>query len=235
MKLRGDIINMNIPNHIAIIMDGNGRWAGIRGRNRTFGHKRGAAALRKILTHAAEIKLNFLTVFAFSTENWKRADEEVNSLMLLFKTYLKSEERNLMKNNIRFMVTGSTKGVSPSLLVAIRELEEKTKMNTGLVFNVAFNYGGRNEIVDAVNKIIASGEKHVTEDIFRSYLYNDLPDPDLVIRSSGEFRMSNFLLWQAAYSELYVTDTLWPDFDGKDLDMAIEEYNKRDRRYGGTK
>lgn len=226
---------MNLPNHIAIIMDGNGRWAEKRGRIRTFGHKRGAAALRKILTHAAELKINYLTVFAFSTENWKRSDEEVNSLMLLFKTYLKSEEKNLMKNNIRFMVTGRKDNVSESLLKSIHILEEKTKFNTGLVFNVAFNYGGRGEIIDAVNKIIEAKEKNVTEETFRKYLYNDLPYPDLVIRSSGEFRMSNFLIWQAAYAELYVTETLWPDFDEKELDKAIEEYNNRDRRFGGAK
>lgn len=224
-----------LPNHIAIIMDGNGRWAQMRGRMRTFGHKRGAAALRKILTYAGEIGINYLTVFAFSTENWKRSEDEVNSLMLLFKTYLKSEEKNIMKNNIKFMVTGAKDRVSSSLLSAIEKLEEKSKDNTGLVLNIAFNYGGRNEIVHAVNEIIKSGEKNITEESFKKYLYNDLPDPDLIIRTSGEFRISNFLIWQSAYSELYVTETLWPDFNEAELDKAIEEFNRRDRRFGGAK
>ena len=224
-----------VPKHIAIIMDGNGRWAKKRGLPRTFGHKEGAAALRKIITHAAEIGVKYLTVYAFSTENWKRSQEEVNALMFLFKSYIKNEEKNIMENNIRFMVSGRKENVSESLLEAIDKLQNKSKNNTGLTFNIAFNYGGRAEIIDAVNKILKSGKESVDEEEFSKYLYNDIPDPELLIRTSGELRISNFLLWQIAYSEIYITDTLWPDFDERELDIAIESYMKRDRRFGGVK
>ena len=228
-------MKIQVPNHIAIIMDGNGRWAKKRGLPRTFGHKEGAAALRKIITHSAQIGVKYLTVYAFSTENWKRSQEEVSALMFLFKSYIKNEEKNIMKNNIRFMVSGRSENVSPTLLKAIRELEEKSKDNSGLTFNIAFNYGGRAEIIDAVNKILKSGKEEISEEEFGKYLYNDLPDPELLIRTSGEMRISNFLLWQIAYSELYITDTLWPDFNEAELDKAIENFNNRDRRFGGVK
>lgn len=224
-----------IPNHIAIIMDGNGRWAKKRGLPRTFGHKEGAVALRKIITHAAKIGVKYLTVYAFSTENWKRSQDEVNALMFLFKNYIKNEEKNIMENNIRFMVSGRRENVSKSLLEAIDNLQEKSKNNSGLTFNIAFNYGGRAEILDAVNRILKSGRTEITEEEFSKYLYNNIPDPELLIRTSGELRISNFLLWQIAYSEIYITDTLWPDFDEKELDKAIESYNKRERRFGGVK
>jgi undecaprenyl diphosphate synthase len=224
-----------VPKHIAIIMDGNGRWAKKRGLPRTFGHKEGAAALRKIITHAAEIGVKYLTVYAFSTENWKRSQEEVNALMFLFKSYIKNEEKNIMENNIRFMVSGRKENVSESLLEAIDKLQDKSKNNIGLTFNIAFNYGGRAEIIDAVNKILKSGKESIDEEEFSKYLYNDIPDPELLIRTSGELRISNFLLWQIAYSEIYITDTLWPDFDERELDIAIESYMKRDRRFGGVK
>ncbi|WP_294705593.1 isoprenyl transferase [uncultured Fusobacterium sp.] len=224
-----------VPNHIAIIMDGNGRWAKKRGLPRTFGHKEGAAALRKIITHAAKLGIKYLTVYAFSTENWKRSQEEVSALMFLFKSYIKNEEKNIMENNIRFMVSGRRENVSESLLEAIDKLQEKSKNNSGLTFNIAFNYGGRAEIIDAVNKILKSGKTSIDEVEFSKYLYNDIPDPELLIRTSGELRISNFLLWQIAYSEIYITDTLWPDFDEKELDKAIESYEKRDRRFGGVK
>lgn len=224
-----------IPNHIAIIMDGNGRWAKKRGLPRTFGHKEGAVALRKIITHAAKIGVKYLTVYAFSTENWKRSQDEVNALMFLFKNYIKNEEKNIMENNIRFMVSGRRENVSKSLLEAIDNLQEKSKNNSGLTFNIAFNYGGRAEILDAVNRILRSGRTEITEEEFSKYLYNNIPDPELLIRTSGELRISNFLLWQIAYSEIYITDTLWPDFDEKELDKAIESYNKRERRFGGVK
>lgn len=224
-----------IPNHIAIIMDGNGRWAKKRGLPRTFGHKEGAVALRKIITHAAKIGVKYLTVYAFSTENWKRSQDEVNALMFLFKNYIKNEEKNIMENNIRFMVSGRRENVSKSLLEAIDNLQEKSKNNSGLTFNIAFNYGGRAEILDAVNRILKSGRTEITEEEFSKYLYNNIPDPELLIRTSGELRISNFLLWQIAYSEIYVTDTLWPDFDEEELDKAIESYNKRERRFGGVK
>ena len=224
-----------IPNHIAIIMDGNGRWAKKKGLPRTFGHKEGAVALRKIIAHAAKIGVKYLTVYAFSTENWKRSQEEVSALMFLFKSYIKNEEKNIMENNIRFMVSGRRENVSKSLLEAIDNLQEKSKNNSGLTFNIAFNYGGRAEILDAVNRILKSGRTEITEEEFSKYLYNNIPDPELLIRTSGELRISNFLLWQIAYSEIYITDTLWPDFDEKELDKAIESYNKRERRFGGVK
>lgn len=226
---------LNIPNHIAIIMDGNGRWAKSKGMPRTYGHKAGATTLRKILTECSKLGVKYLTVYAFSTENWKRSKDEVDALMFLFKTYLKGERKNLMKNNIKFLVSGREEGVSSDLLLEIKKLEEETKNNTGTTLNIAFNYGGRAEIVDAVNKIIKSEKKEIVEEDIKEYLYNDIPDPELVIRTSGEFRISNFLLWQIAYSEIYITDIHWPDFDEKELLKAIESYNKRDRRFGGVK
>ena len=224
-----------IPNHIAIILDGNGRWAEKRGLPRTFGHKEGADALRKIITYAGKIGVKYLTVYAFSTENWKRSKDEIDALMFLFKTYLKNEEKNIMKNNVRFLVSGRKNGVSSSLLEAIKKLEDKSRDNTGLILNIAFNYGGRAEIIDAVNSILKSGADNINEEDFSKYLYNDIPDPELLIRTSGEFRISNFLLWQIAYSEIYITKALWPDFDEKELDKAIQSYNERDRRFGGVK
>lgn len=224
-----------IPSHIAIIMDGNGRWAEKRGLPRTLGHKEGANALRKIITYAGKIGVEYLTVYAFSTENWKRSKDEVDALMFLFKTYLRNEEKNIMKNNVRFLVSGRKEGVGPSLLEAIKKLEDKSKNNTGLTLNIAFNYGGRAEIIDAVNSIIKSGIESIDEENFSQYLYNDIPDPELLVRTSGELRISNFLLWQIAYSEIYITDALWPDFDEKELDKAIQRYNERDRRFGGVK
>ena len=199
-----------IPNHIAIIMDGNGRWAEKRGLPRTFGHKEGADALRKIITYAGKIGVKYLTVYAFSTENWKRSKDEIDALMFLFKTYLKNEEKNIMRNNVRFLVSGRKNGVSSSLLEAIKKLEDKSRDNTGLTLNIAFNYGGRAEIIDAVNSILKSGADNINEEDFSKYLYNDIPDPELLIRTSGEFRISNFLLWQIAYSEIYITKALCP-------------------------
>lgn len=224
-----------IPSHIAIIMDGNGRWAERRGLPRTLGHKEGAVALRKIITYAGEIGIKYLTVYAFSTENWRRSKDEVDALMFLFKTYLKNEEKNIMKNNVRFLVSGRKDGVSPPLLKAIKNLEDKSKDNTGLTLNIAFNYGGRAEIIDAVNSILKLKKDHIDEENFSKYLYSDIPDPELLIRTSGELRISYFLLWQIAYSEIYITEALWPDFDEKELDKAIESYNGRDRRFGGVK
>jgi undecaprenyl diphosphate synthase len=228
-------VESRIPSHIAIIMDGNGRWAERRGLPRTLGHKEGAVALRKIITYAGEIGIKYLTVYAFSTENWRRSKDEVDALMFLFKTYLKNEEKNIMKNNVRFLVSGRKDGVSLPLLKAIKNLEDKSKDNTGLTLNIAFNYGGRAEIIDAVNSILKLKKDHIDEENFSKYLYSDMPDPELLIRTSGELRISNFLLWQIAYSEIYITEALWPDFDEKELDKAIESYNGRDRRFGGVK
>lgn len=228
-------MSLRVPSHIAIIMDGNGRWAKKRGMPRTYGHKAGADTLRKILTYCGELGVKYLTVYAFSTENWKRAKEEVDALMFLFKTYLKNEKKLLMKNNVKFLVSGRREGVSQDLLAEINRLEEATKGNTGITLNIAFNYGGRSELVDAIKEIIKHDEKEITEEIVEKYLYNQLPDPELLIRTSGEMRISNFLLWQIAYSEIYVTETYWPDFDRDELIKAIESYQKRERRFGGVK
>lgn len=228
-------MSLRVPNHIAIIMDGNGRWAKEKGMPRTYGHKAGADTLRKILTSCGELGIKYLTVYAFSTENWKRAKEEVETLMFLFKTYLKNEKKLLMKNNVKFLVSGRKEGVSKDLLAEISKLEEATKGNTGITLNIAFNYGGRAELVDAIKEIVKNNEKEITEETVEKYLYNQLPDPELLIRTSGEMRISNFLLWQIAYSEIYVTDTYWPDFNKDELIKAIESYQKRDRRFGGVK
>lgn len=228
-------MRLEIPNHIAIIMDGNGRWAKEKGMPRTYGHKAGADTLRKVLTYCGELGVKYLTVYAFSTENWKRAKEEVDTLMFLFKTYLRNERKTLMKNNVKFIVSGRKDGISKELLKEIQKLEEETKNNSGITLNIAFNYGGRAEIIDAINKIIENEEKNITEETFSKYLYNDIPDPELLIRTSGEMRISNFLLWQIAYSEIYVTEAYWPDFDKEELIKAIENYKKRDRRFGGVK
>lgn len=224
---------LNVPNHIAIIMDGNGRWAKNQNKPRVFGHKAGANTLRKLMEYCNKIGVTYLTVYAFSTENWKRSQEEVDALMFLFKSYIKSERENLLKNKIRFMVSGREEGVNPSLMEAIKELEEVTSKDYEMTLNIAFNYGGRAEIIDAVNKILKEGKSSVTEEEFSKYFYNDIPDPDLVIRTSGEFRISNFLLWQIAYSEIYITDKYWPDFDEEEMDKALLSYSKRERRFGG--
>ena len=224
---------LNVPNHIAIIMDGNGRWAKNQNKPRVFGHKAGANTLRKIMEYCNKIGVTYLTVYAFSTENWKRSQEEVDALMFLFKSYIKSERENLLKNKIRFMVSGREEGVNLSLMEAIKELEEVTSKDYEMTLNIAFNYGGRAEITDAVNKILKDGKTSITEEEFSKYLYNDIPDPDFVIRTSGEFRISNFLLWQIAYSEIYITDKYWPDFDEVEMEKAILSYSKRERRFGG--
>ena len=228
-------MKLDVPNHIAIIMDGNGRWAKEKGMPRTYGHKAGADTLRKILTSCGELGVKYLTVYAFSTENWKRAKEEVDTLMFLFKTYLRNEKKLLMKNNVKFIVSGRKEGVSQDLLNEIKKLEDVTKGNSGITLNIAFNYGGRAEIVDAIREIVKNNEKEITEETVEKYLYNQLPDPELLIRTSGEMRISNFLLWQIAYSEIYVTDTYWPDFNKDELVKAIKSYQKRDRRFGGVK
>lgn len=223
---------INVPNHIAIIMDGNGRWAKSKNRPRVFGHKAGAEALRKIVKYCGNIGVKYLTVYAFSTENWKRSEEEVGALMSLFKAYMISERKTLLENKVRFMVSGRKEGVNKSLLDFIKNLEEETSKDYKMTLNIAFNYGGRAEIIDAIKKA-KEMEKEITEENFSEFLYNNIPDPELVIRTSGEFRISNFLLWQIAYSEIYITDVFWPDFDERELDKAIESYSGRERRFGG--
>lgn len=223
----------NVPEHVAIIMDGNGRWATQRGKRRGEGHKAGAKTLGDVLNWCGDRGIKYLTVYAFSTENWKRPQEEVNGLMTLFARMLKSKEKDFMKNRVRFRMIGRRGDLSKKLLDTIVALEKKTA-HFERQFLVAISYGGRAEIVDAVNAAIKKGEP-LTEETFRNYLYApDVPDPDLVIRTSGELRTSNFLLWETAYSEYYFTDVLWPDFSEAELDKAIESYAQRHRRKGGV-
>jgi len=222
----------NVPQHVAIIMDGNGRWATQRGKRRGEGHVAGAKTLGDVLKWCGDRGIRYLTVYAFSTENWKRPKEEVDGLMKLFARMLKSKEKDFFRNKVRFRMIGRRGDLSAKLRGVVEALEAKTA-HFEREFIVAISYGGRAEIVDAVNSAIEKGEK-LTEETFRSYLYApDVPDPDLVIRTSGELRTSNFLLWESAYSEYYFTDTLWPDFSERELDAALESYAERHRRKGG--
>ena len=223
----------NVPQHVAIIMDGNGRWATRRGKRRGEGHVAGAKVLGDVLRWCGDRGIRYLTVYAFSTENWKRPKAEVDGLMRLFARMLKSKERDFMKNRVRFRMIGRRGDLSPGLLKVIESLEAKTA-HFEREFIVAISYGGRAEIVDAANEAMKKGEP-ITEETFRRFLYApDVPDPDLVIRTSGELRTSNFLLWEAAYAEYYFTDTLWPDFSEAELDAALEAYAARHRRRGGV-
>ena len=225
-----------LPRHVAIIMDGNGRWAGQRHLPRVEGHRAGIDAVRDVVETSARLGLEVLTLYAFSIENWKRPPAEVGTLMLLLKRYLRSELSTLLKNNIRFHVIGRTEALSPDVLEELRDAERKTSTNTGMLFNIALNYGGRSEIVDAARRAMASGlDPHdLDEQAFAGFLYTaGQPDPDLLIRTSGEMRVSNFLLWQIAYAEIWVTDTLWPDFRCRHLLEGVLAYQKRDRRFGG--
>ena len=223
----------NVPEHVAMIMDGNGRWATQRGKKRCEGHKAGAKTLGDVLTWCGDRGIKYLTVYAFSTENWKRPKEEVSGLMDLFARMLKTKERSFMKNRVRFRMIGRRGDLSAKLLKTIEALEAKTA-HFERQFIVAISYGGRAEIIDAMNAAIKKGEP-LTEETFRNYLYApDVPDPDLVIRTSGELRTSNFLLWETAYSEYYFTDVLWPDFSEAELDKALEAYAQRHRRKGGV-
>jgi undecaprenyl diphosphate synthase len=224
-----------VPEHIAIIMDGNGRWAKKRFLPRNMGHRAGANTLLKIVKHAAELGVKYITAYAFSTENWKRSDDEVSGLMKLFSEYLVKERENFIKNGVKLLISGRRERVPQELLDVIDETVNMTKGCENITLNIAFNYGGRAEIVDAINRAMQAGEVEMSEDKFAEYLYNQIPDPELLIRTSGEMRISNFLLWQIAYSEIYVTDVLWPDFNEEDLEKAIEVYQNRDRRFGGVK
>jgi undecaprenyl diphosphate synthase len=228
-------INRNaLPAHIAVIMDGNGRWARKRGLPRVAGHRSGINAVREVVEGCAEIGISVLTLYAFSVENWKRPATEVRTLMLLLREFLNREIDNLDRNNIRLKTIGRTDQLEPAVRVELEKAIARTGSNTGMTFVVALNYGGRAEIVDAVNRLLAQGRDAVTESEFSRYLYTaEFPDPDLLIRTSGELRVSNFLLWQIAYTEMYVTDTLWPDFSRSDLYEAILAFQKRERRYGG--
>ena len=231
-------MDLIIPHHVAIIMDGNGRWAEKKGKIRLEGHRKGVENLERILEHCINRGVKYLTAYAFSTENWKRPEKEVNGLMELFSKFLDSKRKKLKKQGIKLLVTGSKEGISSKLLKKIEETEKFLENESKLIFNIAFNYGGRREIIDAVIGLINEREKlgkteNVTEEEFIKHLYRpEIPDPELIIRTSGEFRISNFLLWEVAYSEFYVTDVYWPDFDEEEFDNAILSFNKRDRRYG---
>ncbi len=225
-----------LPAHIAVIMDGNGRWAAQRHLPRVEGHRAGIESVRDVVEGSARIGIKVLTLYAFSVENWKRPITEVSTLMGLLKRYLRLELNTLLRNDIRFRVIGRDDELPPDIRGELKAAEEKTAGNRGMLFNIALNYGGRAEIVDAARRAIAAGvpADALDEQRFGEFLYTaGQPDPDLLIRTSGEMRVSNFLLWQIAYAEIWVTDTLWPDFRKRDLLEAILAYQKRDRRYGG--
>jgi undecaprenyl diphosphate synthase len=225
-----------LPAHVAIIMDGNGRWASQRHLPRVEGHRAGIEAVRDTVECAARLGIQVLTLYAFSVENWKRPVTEVSTLMMLLKRYLRSELGTLLRNEIRFRVIGRIDELAPDIKSELNEAIARTSGNRGMLFNIALNYGGRAEIVDAARRAIEAGVRaeDLDESRFASFLYTaGQPDPDLMIRTSGEMRVSNYLLWQIAYAEIYVTDTLWPDFRRRHLIDAVLAYQKRERRYGG--
>lgn len=220
--------------HVGIIMDGNGRWATARGKNRSYGHKFGSDNVDRIVAHAMERGIKALTLYAFSSENWSRPKEEVDELMRLLKVYFKKFTSKVMKNNVRLTVSGERDGLSSDLVKIIENSEVKTANNTAFTLNIALNYGGRQEIVHAVNQLIAKGEQITVDGISENLYTASIGDPDLIIRTGGEQRLSNFLLYQSAYSEFYFTPVLWPDFDENEFDKAIESFTKRERRFGGV-
>ena len=233
---------MNIPNHVAIILDGNGRWAKSKGMPRNYGHVQGAKNVEMICEEAYNMGVKYLTVYAFSTENWKRSKDEVDALMKLLRNYMKSCLKTAEKNNMCVKVLGDIRRLDDDILTRILELEEATKNNTGLHFQIAINYGSRDELRRGITELaedIKAGKiepAEITEEKIADYLdTRGIPDPDLLIRTSGELRLSNFLLWQLAYAEFYFTEVHWPDFNKAELEKAIAYFNKRDRRYGGVK
>ena len=238
-EINGEMIN--IPEHVAIIMDGNGRWAKKRLMPRTYGHSEGAKTIERTCENADELGIKYLTVYAFSTENWKRSKEEVDGLMKLFRNYLKKCIKISQKNNMRVKVIGDVSAFDPDIQESIVKLENFSKDFTELHFQIALNYGSRDEITRAVNRMLEDQKAGklatpVEEETISNYLDTaGIPDPDLMIRTSGELRLSNYLLWQLAYTEFYFTDVPWPDFKRDELVKAIEKYNERDRRYGGVK
>jgi undecaprenyl diphosphate synthase len=236
------IQNMVIPEHVAIILDGNGRWAKKRGLPRSMGHKEGCVTVEKTVEDAARLGIKYLTVYGFSTENWKRSTDEVGALMQLFRYYMVRLLKVAKSNNVRVKMIGDLERFDQDIVEGISKLVRETKDNTCLTFVIAVNYGGRDEIVRAVKKIMLDSKdgkvlpEEMREEVFSSYLDTaEIPDPDLLIRTSGELRLSNYLLWQLAYTELYVTDCYWPDFNMDELKKAIAAYNSRDRRFGGVK
>ncbi len=230
---------VKIPSHIAIILDGNGRWAKKRNMPRNYGHTQGSKTVEKICEDAYKIGVKYLTVYAFSTENWKRPRDEVDAIMKLLRSYLQTSKKTAKKNNMRVRILGDKTGLSEDIQKSIDELEKVSRENTGLNLQVAINYGGRDEIIRAVKALSLDIKKNtiaidnIDENVMENYMdTKGIPDPDLLIRTSGEKRLSNFLLWQLAYTEFYFTDVLWPDFDKKELMKAIEYYNSRVRRFG---
>lgn len=230
-----------VPGHVAIIMDGNGRWAQNRGLKRTKGHQKGAEALKKISEYVYNKKIKVLSVFAFSTENWKRDKEEVDYLMDLFLKAFKENFDSVKKKGVKVVFSGVKEKLSEKVINAMNDMMEETKNNGNGIFNICLNYGGQDEIVEATKKISEDVKNNkleisnINSNVFNKYLFNDLPPIDLLIRTSGEYRISNFMLWQMAYAELYFTDVLWPDFDEKEMENAISSFNKRDRRFGTVK
>jgi undecaprenyl diphosphate synthase len=229
---------MKIPQHVAIILDGNGRWAKSKGMPRNYGHTMGAKNVETILRAAGDLGIRYVTMYAFSTENWNRPQSEVDALMKLLNNYLKNCVKTARKNNIRVRVIGDISGLNEDFQKKIKNLEEESGSNDGLNFQIAINYGSRDEMVRAMRKMLkdAPAPENITEEMFERYLDTyGIPDPDLLIRTSGEQRLSNYLLWQLAYSEFYFTDTPWPDFSPEELKKAVEAYGDRDRRYGKVK
>lgn len=233
---------MNIPQHIAIILDGNGRWAKAKGMPRNYGHAQGSKNVERICEDAYKMGVKYLTVYAFSTENWSRPQSEVDALMKLLRNYMKTCLKTAEKNRMKVRVLGDKTRLDEDIRTRIAELEAATVNNDGLNFQIALNYGSRDEMIRAIRRLAKDCEDgkvnsaEITEQMFESYLdTHDIPDPDLLIRTSGELRLSNYLLWQLAYTEFYFTDVLWPDFTKEELQKAIEHYNKRDRRFGGAK
>lgn len=233
---------MKIPQHVAIILDGNGRWAKAKGMPRNYGHKAGAKNVETVCKAANELGIKYVTMYAFSTENWNRPDSEVEALMKLLESYLKNCIKTADKNNMRVRIIGDMRRLSEKFQNRIKELEEASKNNTGLNLTIAINYGSRDEMLRGIKKMIEDHDNgklnldDINEQVFSNYLDTaDIPDPDLLIRTSGEQRLSNYLLWQLAYSEFYFTDVPWPDFHKEELVQAIEAYNNRDRRFGALK
>ncbi len=228
-----------LPKHIAVIMDGNGRWAGLRNLPRVAGHRAGMESVREVVETSAKLGMEVLTLYAFSVENWKRPRTEVRTLMNLLKEFVRRELRNIQESNVKFRVIGRIQDLEPSVQKVLTQAVERTRNNSGMLLQVALNYSGRAELVDATNRILLergrnANQHPITEEQLSGCLYTaGVPDPDLLIRTSGEMRISNFLLWQIAYSEIYITPTLWPDFRRKDLFEAIVEFQRRNRRYGG--
>ena len=222
-----------VPTHVGIIMDGNGRWAQQRGLPRVMGHKVGVESVRSVIRAARKVGVKYLTLYTFSSENWQRPAEEVGALMYMLRILLRREIKNLNHLGVQVRAIGELHLLPPDVLNILNHTVEETSKNDRLVLTLALSYGGRREIVSAVNKIIREGIKEVDEESFRRYLYDpDLPDVDLIIRTAGEYRLSNFLLWQSAYAELYFTSTLWPDFREEDFFRALEDYSKRVRKFG---